>query len=177
MRSAIEGFFESISRNPLDIHVSDLRQGLEEYLRNKLEGISNPNLSLLMAFMRDDGDYHMLVSSDTAARVASVEPEIIGIGDRSLVRYLTDSLYHPNLTLKQGIALAAYLIWAAKKCCPEYCGGPTDVWVLMKPQQSPTAICKVVSESDIRSVEAIVEQQGKEHLTSVLDSASEAVSC
>jgi 20S proteasome alpha/beta subunit len=51
---------------------------------------------------------------------------IIGCGDTSLIQYLSDQLYRPSLTLKQGIALGAYLIKKATQYV-DGCGEPIDV--------------------------------------------------
>jgi hypothetical protein len=173
MKSATQGFLNSIGRSPDSIHVDDLQQMLENFLRTKLEGIPDPKLSLVWAFMRDDGDYHVLFSYNTAVRLA--EPtEIIGIGDMSLIRYLIDNLYRLNLTLNRGVALASYLVWAAKKYCPMYCGGDTDIWVLTKPTPTSRALWKVIPNPKIRVAEETFEREGKEHLRSLLNSVGDS---
>ena len=54
--------------------------------------------------------------------------EVFGIGENSLVRFLIDTLHDPNgQTLEEVSALAAFVVAAAKKYCPQYCGGETTV--------------------------------------------------
>lgn len=52
--------------------------------------------------------------------------QIIGRGDTSLINYLGDRLYSPDLSPEQGIALAAYLIKKATQYV-DGCGEPIDV--------------------------------------------------
>jgi len=166
-KSVIRGFFDGVVGGHTNFHAENLQNALEGCLKVKLESVQDPNMFLIMAFMRDEGDYYVLSSHNTSVNQAS-PCEIVGIGDVSLVRYITDSLYRVGLTLKQGVALAAYVIWAAKKYCPMYCGGDTDIWVLSKSTPQSSALWRIIPQAAIRRAEELIESHRKEHLENFL---------
>ena len=68
----------------------------------------------------------LLVFDGKSLFEAANSVHVIGCGDTSLIHYLGDQLYRPDMTKDQGIALGAYLI----KKATEYvdgCGEPIDV--------------------------------------------------
>jgi hypothetical protein len=54
-----------------------------------------------------------------------IEP--VGIGETSLVSFLTDGLYSESLSYSEAVSLGTLIMFAAKTYCPQYCGGPTDI--------------------------------------------------
>ncbi len=174
--SITEGFLHSIVSAKGNTQMDDIPRKLEDFLAEKLRNVSDPHVWLLFAFMKDDGIYDVWSSYNCTVRhVSPSVPEVIGIGDNSLIRYLADSLYHLSLTLKQGIALAVYIVWAAKKYCPAYCGGPTDIWVLGKQTASSIALWKVVPASTILALEEILQRGGAECLKNTLNLAAQSI--
>lgn len=68
----------------------------------------------------------MIVFDGKSIFVAENEVHIVGCGESSVIRYLGDQLYSPDLPLNQGVALGAYLIKKATQYV-DYCGEPIDV--------------------------------------------------
>jgi len=88
-----------------------------------------PEVSLVLASVADGSDPECLRADGLIVQPAR-PVEILGIGETSLIQYLIDSVYTPDLSLKELSALAVFVVYAAKKYCPQYCGGQTDVCVL-----------------------------------------------
>ena len=107
-------------------------QLLEDSLNNVATRIGGiPDLSLVLAAAMTDGEPRFIRSDGLVIQPAN-SVEILGIGETSLVRYLVDSLFSPAMSLAELTALGIFIILVAKKYCPQYCGGPTDVCVLPK---------------------------------------------
>jgi len=75
--------------------------------------------------------------------------DIIGIGENSLMSFISDHLYRDVLDYREAVSLAILLGFEAKRYCPQYCGGLTDVAVLRTTQQP----IMVVSEKEVGEVE------------------------
>jgi 20S proteasome alpha/beta subunit len=56
--------------------------------------------------------------------------KFFGVGDSSLMKYLSDSLYEKPMSVKQGERLAVYMVAKAKQCI-DHCGGDTTVHSLL----------------------------------------------
>jgi 20S proteasome alpha/beta subunit len=56
--------------------------------------------------------------------------KFLGIGDSSLMKYLSDALYEKSISVEQGQKLAVYMVTKAKQCI-DHCGGPTTVYSLL----------------------------------------------
>jgi 20S proteasome alpha/beta subunit len=84
------------------------------------------NLYLLVAVNALFESSKMLVFDGASLRQAESGVCVVGCGDTSLVRYLEDHLYSPEMPIREGEALAAYLIKKATQYV-DYCGEPIDV--------------------------------------------------
>lgn len=62
--------------------------------------------------------------------------EIMGIGENSLISFLRDSLYAETMSYEEAVGFAALIVFAAKKYCPQYVGGETDIMALRVGSQS-----------------------------------------
>jgi hypothetical protein len=87
-----------------------------------------PDLSLLLGVAMKNRS--RFIRSDGLVIQAANPTEILGIGETSLIRYLIDSVYRPEISLDELAALAAFIVFGAKTYCPQYCGGLTDICVL-----------------------------------------------
>jgi hypothetical protein len=75
----------------------------------------------------DGGRIEIIKTTDTA--VTSVGKfDSIGTGF-AFGKYLADNMYDPQMTISQGVTLAAYLVYVAKKYVPG-CGGNTSIFAL-----------------------------------------------
>lgn len=88
-----------------------------------------PDTSFILTSVTESGEAQSLRADGLLVQRSS-EVEILGIGETSLVRYLIDSAYTFDMSLNELSALAAFIVYAAKKYCPQYCNGQTDVCVL-----------------------------------------------
>ena len=95
--------------------------------------------------------------------------EILGIGENSLVRFLTDTLYRPELNLRHGTALAALTLQAAKTYCPQYCNGETDISCAPKGKE----YCYDVSKEEIIDMEDIMKLSVRNRLDEALQQATD----
>lgn len=153
-----------------NIDLNGTRQILEEALQDiasKLSAVPE-QLSLLLAAAAEDGKQQFLRSDGLVVQSAS-PIEVLGIGEMSLVRYLTDSVFKPDLDLYQLAALAGFVVYAAKRYCPQYCGGQTDIYMLPKRYSWNTL---PVSEEKINALEAILAQKPPECLAGLINEAA-----
>ena len=107
-----------------------------EIIRETIEGVLTtlglrdfalpPSFFLLAGFNDFASDPQMIVFDGKSVFVAESEVYLVGCGDTSLLRYLSDHLYSPQMNYKQGVALSAYLIKKATQYVG-YCGEPIDV--------------------------------------------------
>ncbi|MFZ0821690.1 MAG: hypothetical protein WAM91_16615 [Candidatus Acidiferrales bacterium] len=137
-----------------------------------------PDASFLLAVVRG-GEQQFLRSDGLVIRTAG-PVEILGIGDTSLVRYLTDSIYSPDLGSLYAVCFAAYAVYAAKKYCPQYCGGATDVHVLTGGGKESAGMYwtgwNVVKPDEVTALEDLFARRAKEHLLGVIEEASDLLS-
>lgn len=135
LKSLKQTFFDRLKEEEVEgegLPLSAVERVLDSSLMD-LQGKINGELDLqtLVAVMDDSGQALYFRSDKRVIRPVR-EPEILGIGEASLVRYLIDSTYRPDFTLRQAITLAALVVYAAKRYCAQYCGGDTDIYTLAK---------------------------------------------
>jgi len=94
--------------------------------------------------------------------------EILGIGETSLVRYLTDTLHSRTMDLHHGVAMAAFVVCAAKKYCPQYCGGQTDIVAISIWDGTSIRF----DENQIQTLEDTFMKEGEKSLFHLLDVAA-----
>jgi 20S proteasome alpha/beta subunit len=127
-----------------------------------------PPFSLLVSYASPPHQISLFKSSGLSVRAAA-GIEIAGIGDISLIRYLSDSLYRPDLPLNEAIALAVLIISTAKEYCSQYCGGQINLETLT----TEYPLRKWPSQSDISNLENFFKAQGKRYLRSLLAKGAE----
>lgn len=95
-----------------------------------------PEMALLIGYV-DERNSVLLKTQGVI--VEDAKPvEILGMGDRSVVDFLVESLYPQELqdtegmSVDQAIGLSALIAHYAKVYCPQYCGGDTDIYALRK---------------------------------------------
>lgn len=129
------------------------------------------NLLLLVAIVGTNGRFQFLKTDGLLVHHPKPTAEVLGIGETSLVYYLIDSLYRPDLTLKQMAALAVFVVAVGKKYCPQYCGGPTNVQILSLENHSLTAL----SAGRIASLEQVFWEDSPRSLHRVLNRAASLI--
>jgi 20S proteasome alpha/beta subunit len=68
----------------------------------------------------------------------------LGIGDSSLVRFLADTMYSPEMTTKEALDLGIYIVHKAEQYI-DHCGGPIDVLTL-----NESCACTLLSELEVQ---------------------------
>jgi hypothetical protein len=111
-----------------DFSVDDVRETVESVLTHMglRDPNSNPPLFLLIGISEFLSAPQLLIFNGRAVYFAEARINPIGCGDSSVIDYLAEHLYSPDLSENQGIALGAYLIKQATKYI-DYCGEPIDV--------------------------------------------------
>jgi 20S proteasome alpha/beta subunit len=89
--------------------------------------------------------------------------KFFGVGDSSLMNYLSNVLYGKPISVEQGQKLAVYMIAKAKKCI-DHCGGPTTVCSLLYGGKE----WGLLSEA-IENLEKEMESREKTCLKQILD--------
>ncbi len=102
-----------------DADFSHLHDDFAMSLKSSLKGIlpEEQPPQLLIGIMSDSGLTYIFKTENKHV-VSVIGKEIIGSGDNALTRYLVDFIYHPGLTLREGVALAVCTVWAGKRYCP-----------------------------------------------------------
>jgi len=125
---------------------------LEEALNEVYEKITpSEGATLLLALHVRDAAIRTFRADDKVVH-RSNPLDIIGIGENSLMSFISDHLYGDVLDYKEAVSLAILLAYEAKKYCPQYCGGLTDVAVL-RTTEPPIM---VVPEREVREVENFI---------------------
>lgn len=151
------------------LSVGEVQPILESVLSDLSEKVDDvddfPSLSSLVAVMDDDGVHKYLRSDGQIVRPAD-KVEILGIGETSLVNHLTHA-YRPDFTIKQTTALAAFVVYSAKRYCPQYCGGDTDIYTLFNGE----FICQweIVEKLKIESLERLFKRTSLDQLLQLVD--------
>jgi hypothetical protein len=157
---------ETSADNPRTI---PLKQDLEDELNllSKKKGTIS-NLSILIALSQRASAPQVFRSDGLIVR--SAEPvELAGIGETSLVRFLTDTLYRPTMNLKQGTALATLVLKLTKTYCPQYCEGQTDIHCLPKGEDW----WYDVSGEEINDMEGLFEHSIENRLSEAINQAAD----
>jgi hypothetical protein len=145
-------------------------------VREELEGLAvtlgaTANLLQLVAIVGTDGRFQFLKTDGLLVHHAKPTAEVLGIGETSLVYYLIDFLYRPDLTIKQIATLAAFVVTVGKKYCPQYCGGPTDIIMLRLEDHS----LSMLNISQIATLERIFWEEGPRNIHRVLNQAASTI--
>lgn len=176
LKTLKHSFFKCLEENEVEGEGLSLTavEGALETCLIELQGKVNTELGLqtLVAVMDDHRRSRYLRSDDRVVRPVT-GPEILGIGEASLVRFLIESAYHPRFTLQQGIALAALVVYFAKKYCAQYCGGDTDIYTLSKGEFITN--WEPVSRSKIESLELMFKKETGKHLLQFIDRAASLI--
>jgi 20S proteasome alpha/beta subunit len=76
----------------------------------------------------------------------------LGAGDSSVLRYLIEMLYSPEMKVESGINLALYLVQKAEDYI-DGCGGPIDLGVMDWSDESCRMLAPEKIEEKLRSME------------------------
>jgi 20S proteasome alpha/beta subunit len=129
-----------------------------------------PPFTLLVSYTAPPSQISLFKSSGLSVRSAK-GIEITGLGDISLLRYLSDSLYRPDLPLNEAIALAVLIVSTAKRYCSQYCGGQTNLEILT----TEYPLRKWPSQREISNLENFFQTNGERYLRSLLAKAAETL--
>ncbi len=78
----------------------------------------------------------------------------LGVGNSPFIRFLSDTLYSPEMDTRTGISLAAYIVRKAEQYI-DWCGGRIDVVAITDYED----FCAWVPEDEIREIVTQMEQQ------------------
>jgi hypothetical protein len=127
---------DGVIRAAQEIHINlpnqfpDARATLQAELDSAYaRALPDEDVSLLVAIQESPVTFDVLRSDNLRVNAAN-DVELVGIGENSLARFLTDNLFNALLSLEEAAVLGALVIYQAKKYCSQYCGGRTDVWAL-----------------------------------------------
>jgi 20S proteasome alpha/beta subunit len=145
----------------------------EELAKMYLRPSANPPLMELLAAETNsvgfDDEFKLYKTS--GPHVMTANPfDCVGIGDTSLIRYISDNLYDPKMSAQAATALGIYLVHLAGRYMPQYVGGQTDVLDVAG------GSCLEISEREIKAVEEQLDKHAKSHLKKLLERASNRVS-
>jgi 20S proteasome alpha/beta subunit len=134
IRPIAESFLAELKNclQPPELRMSLCKSILEGVLNDFSSKLADiPKVQLLIAANDEKGQQQFLLSDGLIVHPAN-DIEIWGIGETSAVRYLIDSIYKKDMDLSELATLAALVVYVAKKYCPQYCGGDTDVYMISK---------------------------------------------
>jgi hypothetical protein len=125
-------FMEKFTPSVWAIHPKPNPSAIRSAIETILDGIyrqhrSLMNLELLCAISIPPHLDELIVSRNKLVRDAQVE--CLGVGDTSVVRYLSNLFISYNLYWKQALQIAVYIVQQAKKYT-DRCGGPTEAFVI-----------------------------------------------
>jgi len=133
--------------------------------RGVLDGMGWPyqtlDLKLLIGVSCQKAETRLLVFDGKSLNWGS-GMHVVGVGDSSLSRYLSDTLYESAMTVDEGVRIATYMISRAKSYI-DHCGGETVLYAfrdLQKPEHIlPAEVQRIETEMLARekqSLKAIV---------------------
>jgi 20S proteasome alpha/beta subunit len=173
MRSVVQGIADRFKFDPELDEKPILRDVLDQELARMYSKplVNSPTLELLVAETNTVGlDCDFKLYKTSGPHVMSANPfDCVGIGDTSLVRYISDNLYDPRISAQNAIALGIYLVQMAKRYMPQYVGGQTDVFDITGGN------CIQINEKEIKSVEDQLDKHAKSCLGKLLERASQRV--
>jgi hypothetical protein len=133
IKAAAESFLDEFSAQvSIKDTLPDVIQILDNALNRVAAKIGGPPDMSLLAVTVAEGETPSFIRSDGLVIQKANPVEILGIGETSLARYLIDLAYKSTLDLNQLAALGILVVYGAKKYCPQYCGGKTDVYIAPK---------------------------------------------
>ena len=95
--------------------------------------------------------------------------EILGVGDSSLIRFISSNVYSPEITIHEATVLAIYIVRKAKDTL-EYCGGDTNVCTVQDAGEWNWLI-----GPEIWEVELLATGQEKSALSEIIGAGKRAV--
>jgi 20S proteasome alpha/beta subunit len=108
--------------------VAAIRKAVEDVLRSMAEDNDEMNLELLLGISIQNEPDTLLVTKNKLVREAK-EPQCLGVGDSSLLRYLAEMMCSLDMSTQYALQIAIYMIQHAKKFV-DNCGGGTDLYVV-----------------------------------------------
>lgn len=146
-----------------------ISSALEESLNDAATKLGcAPELSLIVAAVSDTGESHYFRTDGLIVQPANLV-EILGLGETSLIRYLIDSAYKPSMSIQELSCLAVFMVYEAKKYCPQYCGGQTDVCVL--PRKSEWNPIRML-ENKINEIENLFATKSPDQIKTLIKDAA-----
>lgn len=127
-----------------------------------------PNIQMLISSVETG----LAIKTDGLIVSPARPVEVLGIGENSLVQFLIDTLHQPD---HQGIdevsVLAIFIVAAAKKYCPQYCGGEIVVATVS------TFYEKVIQvrPQSVQEIEELFFTSGKVKLNDLLTEGSKLI--
>ncbi len=157
---------------------SDLRkkknESVEDVIEQTLQDFANkigttPNLQLLIASMESGAG---LFKTDGLLVTPAGPVEVFGLGENSLVQFLIDNLHNANSNgMAETVVLATFIAAAAKRYCPQYCGGKTDVITFSMWKNEPLLVeARIVEE-----IEQLFFEGGKQRFKDLMQTATKLV--
>jgi hypothetical protein len=146
---------------------ASFKEKLQLYLPNSPQTVT----SIILAFSARPWRGLVLRSDDWTLNTAK-DVEFCGLGENSLVRFLADSFYYHKMRMNEAIVLAIFLVWAAKKYCPQYCAGETNIEVL---EVGGDLDCSYISKEEIERVEDLIKKTGPGNMKALLDEAAQNI--
>jgi 20S proteasome alpha/beta subunit len=134
IRPIAESFLTALQncQQPADIRMSLCKSIMQDTLNDFFGKLAEiPDVHLLIAASDDKGRQQFLRCEGLIVHDAN-DIEILGLGENSAVRYLIDSIYRKDMDQSELATLATLIVHVAKKYCPQYCGGETDIHMISK---------------------------------------------
>lgn len=141
-----------------------LQQILEETLTRMGRQYIEMDLQLLIAFTAGFDDYDLLKFDGRGLHHAD-NFNFLGVGDSSLIRFLSQSLYSPEIDTRTGANLAIYLVHKAESHI-DHCGGPVNVVVLGNNR------CKELSAKDVKAKIRLMDEREERFLPKIIRASS-----
>jgi len=130
-----------------------------------------PDLHLIVAAVGEGRKTRFLRTAGLVVTDPAKPWEVVGIGENALVYFLIEELYHPDLSLRQLAVLTAFVIYAAKRFSPQYCGGETNIHILERENFSGYSLTK----PEVNSLEQAFIQGAATHLRELLDKTAKEI--
>jgi len=118
----------SLNREEIKVDCRAIRDALEEILNGLGRQYGDVGTDLLVAAYGNQ-EVPQLMKFDGKAIHGTHGFNCLGVGDSSLISFLSEALYRPELTVQQGIRLAVYLVSKANRYIDK-CGGGPDIATL-----------------------------------------------
>lgn len=120
---------DEIELRPIPTWNGAFRNKLEDILKEIYSTHGTDRFVELLCAVQSNGEGISLYRATlTVVRPVSTE-EYMGIGDSSVIRFLSDLLAPRKMTIRQGLVIGCYMV-AQAKTYTEGCGGPTQALVM-----------------------------------------------